>query len=518
MKKLEILFLTSLLSTCLIAQESKLSGIAETITIAELRDHVFYLGGDELEGRQSGGPGFEKALQYVVTQLRQAGLSPFCKATDSILSYYQDIMIYKYSPSSGNRVTVIKNANEHTFSFKDNFIIVYDGPNETKEFSGGLAFVGAGIKEPDCGFDDYKNINIRGKWAVVLALGGDLPVEIEKKLPLEILKKYTSSVREKQKIIIQNAKDAGAIGIINVPLNYELNTWKIIAGLNQDYFTLPGIGQIYRDSLLPVLRIDSSMVDYLFKGEKYNPLTNKEPYKNFIFRNSELRFQKEFNLSTIPTANVIALIEGSDPVLKSEFIILGAHLDHLGIRNGVIMNGADDNASGSAGVLEIAEALVKSKPKRSVICVLYTGEELGLLGSYYFTENPPVLLKDIIANINIDMTGCLNNDVKGLAPMGASGVTLKLKEIILKVGEKNQDISLDWAYADANPSVISRSDNYSFQLKKIPAVSFFTGFNSDYHKPSDDAEKIDYEILQKSCKLVYQIILELANGNVSLRD
>jgi Zn-dependent M28 family amino/carboxypeptidase len=150
--------------------------------------------------------------------------------------------------------------------------------------------------------------------------------------------------------------------------------------------------------------------------------------------------------------------------------------------------------------------------------VLYTGEELGLLGSSYFTENPPVPLKDIIANINIDMIGCLNTDVKGLAPIGASGVSSKLKEVIIKVGEKNKEIPLDWTYEDANPSLVSRSDNYSFQLKKIPAVLFFTGFNSDYHKPSDDAEKIDYEILQKSCKLIYDVILELANGNVSLKD
>lgn len=518
MKKKLILLLFALLSPCLLAQESKKSGEGETITIEELRDHMFYLGSDELEGRLSGSPGFVKAQQYVVTQLRQAGLSPIAKTKDATRSYYQDITIYKYSPDSGNRLTVIKNGNERTFSIKDDFIINSDNSFETKESSGGLAFVGAGLKESDHGINDYNNIEVKGKWVVVLAINGALPLSIEKKLSPEILRKYNNNLEEKRKIIIKNAKDAGAIGIITIPPNAMLKNWKRMKESTQDFHIVPGIAKIYRESSLPVIIIDSSMVDYLFNGEKYNPRTDKEPYKSFVFKNSELRLQKKYNLSTIPTSNVVALIEGSDPILKNEFIILGAHLDHMGILNGVIMNGADDNASGSAGVLEIAEALVKSKPKRSVICVLYTGEELGLLGSSYFTENPPVPLKDIIANINIDMIGCLNTDVKGLAPIGASGVSSKLKEVIIKVGEKNKEIPLDWTYEDTNPSIISGSDNYSFQLKKIPAVFFFTGLNSDIHKPSDDAEKIDYEILQKSCKLIYEVTLELANGNVNLKD
>lgn len=517
MKKL-ILLLFWFLSHCLLAQESKKSEEVETITVAELRDHVFFLSSDELEGRQTGSLGFIKAQQYVITQLRGAGLSPIGKTRDSTRSYYQDFTIHKYSPDSGNRVTVIKNGNERIFSIKD-FVTRYSGNSfETKESSRGLAFVGAGLKESKYGIDDYKNIDVKGKWAVVLAFNGVLPLSNEKKLPLEILRKYNNNLVEKRKIILKNAKDAGAIGIINIFPNNWLKNWENSSKSGQDFLTVPGIAQISLDSSFPIIFIDSSMIDYLFNGEKYNPLTDKEPYRSFVFRNSNLLLQSKHNLSTIPTSSVVALIEGSDPVLKNEFIILGAHLDHLGLRNGVIFNGANDNASGSAGVLEIAEALIKSKPKRSVICVLYTGEELGLLGSRYFTENPPVPLKDIIANINIDMIGCLSTDVKGLAPIGASGVSSKLKEVIIKAGEKNKNISLDWAYADANSSIVSRSDNYSFQLKNIPAVNFFTGFNTDYHKATDDAEKIDYETLQKSCKLIYDVILELANGNVSLRD
>lgn len=514
MKKL-ILLLFWFLSHCLLAQESKKSEEVETITVAELRDHVFFLSSDELEGRQTGSLGFIKAQQYVITQLRGAGLSPIGKTRDSTRSYYQDFTLHTYFPGSGNRTVVTKNGNER--SFKDDFFIYYDNSFETKELSGGLAFVGSGLREPDYGVDDYNNMNVKGKWVVVLGVNAALPLSIEKRLPPEIIRKYNNNIRNKNEIIIQNAKDAGAIGIITIPPEKRLKNWKTFRESIQPIRIVPGNNQWSWRSSFPIVVIDSSMVDYLFKGEKYNPLTDTE-YKSFILKNSKLLLQKEYTLSIIPTSNVIALIEGSDPVLKNEFIILGAHLDHLGLLNGVVMNGANDNASGSVAVLEIAEALVKSKPKRSVICVLYTGEELGLLGSSYFTENPPVPLKGIIASINIDMIGCLTTDVKGVAPIGTSGVSSKLKEVIIKAGEKDKNISLDWTYADANPSIVSRSDNYSFQLKKIPAVNFFTGFNTDYHKATDDAEKIDFETLQKSCKLIYDVILELANVNVSLRD
>lgn len=519
MKKLLILSLFGLLSACLLAQESKISQGAETITIAELRDHMFYLASDELEGRLPGTAGFDKAIQYVVTQLKQAGLTPVVKISDGKLSYYQDIIINKYSPGPNIKIAITKDTKEQIFSFEDNFLIVYGiGPFETKEISGELAFVGAGIREPDYGIDDYKNIDVKGKWATIIAPPEELPVTITKRLPLQILKEYQYNLRYKRGKIEKNAKDAGAIGIISLSSIDRFNSMKSSSSAYRELYALPGVSQISYDITLPFIYIDSSMVDFLFKGEKYNPLRNKESYKTFVLKNSELKLRKEYNLSIIHTANVVALIEGSDPILRNEFITLGAHIDHLGIQQSEVMNGADDNASGSAGVLEIAEALAKSQLKRSVICILYTGEELGLLGSYYFIENSPVLLKNIIVNINLDMIGRSKTEAVGLAPVGSSMITPKLEELILKVNNKTQNILLDWAYADTTNTIFSRSDDYSFHLKKIPTVWFFDGFYPDYHTPADDPEKIDYEFFQKTCQLVYEIILELANGNSSLKN
>ena len=513
MNKLIILLLFGLLSAPISAQKRNISEGAESITIGELRDHMFYMASDELEGRQSGTAGYGKAAQYVVTQLRQAGLSPVCKNEDSILSYYQEFFIDKYSPGPNNIITIVKDSDRRTYKFEDNFIIGYGGPFETKELSAGLVFVGAGIREPEYGIDDYKNIDVKGKWAVILE---DMPVYLRKKIPQTFVQKYLFPP-DNRKITVQHAKDAGAIGIIFIPNDYHFNNWGKTAESYRDFYTIPETGQVWVNTALPVVLIDSAMIEYLFTGQKYNPLKNNKTYKSFELKDCEFTLFKEYTTSTINTVNVIGLIEGSDPVLKNEFITFSAHLDHLGIQHGEVMNGADDNASGSVGVLEIAEALAMSKPERSVICLLFAAEEMYFQGSWYISQNPPVPIKNIIANINLDMIGCSDTDVKGLAPLGAGRITPKLKEIISEVSERTKYVSIDWAYADTD-SYVNMSDHYPFHLKKIPAVFIFSGDNADIHMPTDDAEKIDYDFFQKTCKLVYEVVMELANGNVSLRD
>jgi hypothetical protein len=159
MNKLNMLLLFGLFSTSISGQKSIISVGAESITIAELRDHMFYLASDELEERQTGTQGYDNAVQYAATQLRQAGLSPICKGENSTLSYYQEFTIDKYSPGRNNKIIIAQGADKRTYSFEDNFTIGYGGPFETEELSGGLVFVGAGIREPEYGIDDYKELD-----------------------------------------------------------------------------------------------------------------------------------------------------------------------------------------------------------------------------------------------------------------------------------------------------------------------------------------------------------------------
>ncbi len=516
MKKYITVLVSGLLSASLTGQENPKSEIAQSITIGELRDHIYYLASDELEGRFPGTPGFTKAMEYAVTQFRQAGLTPISKTRDSRLSYYQDLTINKYLPYLNNQVTIIKNTVERAFTFEDNYIIGYDNHFEIREISGGLAFLGYGIREPDYGIDDYKNIDVKGKWVVTLPYNQELPNAIREKLPKGMLQKYQKGSLDRLLIKLQNAVDAGAIGLIEASTSsYPIDIWKRITLSNRDQYNIPGLSNLYFGDKCPLVLIDSTMADFVFNGEKNNPVRNKGSYKTFLVEDTEFRLKKEYDLSTIKTANIVATIEGSDPILKNEYIAITAHIDHLGIRGNEIMNGADDDASGCAAVIEIAEALAKSKLRRSVICILFTGEELGLLGSYYFTENPPVMLKNIIAVGNLDMIGRPDTVPNEFSTVGADRISRRLKEIIDGVNKKTSDLILDTVNHNND---FFRGDQYTFYLKRIPSVMFTSLEHDDYHTPADDPEMIDYEFLQKSCQLVYEIILELANGDISLRD
>jgi hypothetical protein len=269
MKKIIVFFFSGLLVMSLAGQE-KTFNASGSITIEELRDHMYYLASDELEGRLTGTPGYDKAIQYVVTQLHQAGLSPMCKVNDSTLSYYQRFSAEKYTPEPINSITISKGSENRCFKFEENFIIFYGGPFNIRELKGGLAFVGSGIREPDFGIDDYKNVNVKGKWAVMIE---SIPDYVMEKMPEPILKKYLYRP-ENERLRVQYAFDAGAIGIMTISGNSNTDGWKRMAGAYRDFYTIPGIGQPWFNSELTSVRIDSMMADYLFSGQKFNPLDN----------------------------------------------------------------------------------------------------------------------------------------------------------------------------------------------------------------------------------------------------
>ena len=224
----------------------------------------------------------------------------------------------------------------------------------------------------------------------------------------------------------------------------------------------------------------------------------------------------------VETENVAAIIKGSQ--YPEEYIILTAHLDHIGIdKNGFINNGADDDGTGNVALLEIAEAFIKAKnegvgPKRSLVFLHVTGEEKGLLGSKFYTENPLYPLKKTIANLNIDMIGRINpkrktDDPNYIYLIGSDKLSKELHDISELVNEKYVQLELDYTYNDDNDPnrFYFRSDHYNFAKKNIPVIFYFNGTHEDYHKPSDTADKINYSILEKRTKLIFYTAWELAN-------
>jgi Zn-dependent M28 family amino/carboxypeptidase len=233
----------------------------------------------------------------------------------------------------------------------------------------------------------------------------------------------------------------------------------------------------------------------------------------------------------LSTQNVVAVFEGSDPVLKDEYVAVGAHYDHVGIGNPVngdaIYNGADDDGSGTTALLAMAEALAKAptKPKRSVIFIWHAGEEKGLWGSRYFVENPTVPLDKIVTQLNIDMIGRSkkagdtnprNKELSGpdeIYVIGSKMMSTELGALSESVNKDYLNLSFNYRYDDPNDPnrFFFRSDHFNYARKGIPIIFYFDGEHEDYHRPGDSADKIDYEKMQKVTRTVYMMLWELAN-------
>lgn len=225
----------------------------------------------------------------------------------------------------------------------------------------------------------------------------------------------------------------------------------------------------------------------------------------------------------IRTENIIGLIEGSEQ--PQEYIVISAHYDHLGTQNGVVFNGADDDASGTSCVLALAEAFAQAqkagfKPKKSLLFMTVTGEEMGLLGSEYFTEKPIIPLSGIKCNLNIDMVGRIDpfyaNDKQSnyVYVIGSDKISMTLDQILNHANQTYTHLTLDYSYnSDTHPlQLYYRSDHYNFAKHQIPVVFFTNGEHEDYHRSTDDTEKIDFPLLEKRAKLIFFTAWEIANG------
>jgi Zn-dependent M28 family amino/carboxypeptidase len=226
--------------------------------------------------------------------------------------------------------------------------------------------------------------------------------------------------------------------------------------------------------------------------------------------------------SKIDGANVLGYIEGSDSVLKKEIVVVTAHYDHLGKRGEEIFRGADDDGSGTSGVIEIAEAFAIAKkqgngPRRSVLCMTVTGEEKGLLGSNYYTHYPIFPLENTVVDINIDMIGRVDEPHKDnpnyIYVIGADRLSSDLHNINERMNANYTKLTLDYTYnAESDPNrYYYRSDHYNFAEKGIPAVFFFNGTHPDYHRTSDTIDKINFEMLAKRTQLAFFTAWEIAN-------
>ncbi len=483
---------------------------ANTITAAELATHLKILASDSLQGRETGQPGQKMAADYISEQFFNSHLKPLMKEEGQD-SYFQHFDLIK---RSWGEVYVETGTQRREF-LKDFYLL--GSLNLPQETTLEVVFAGYGI-ETDT-YSDYKNLDIKNK--TVLLLSGEPKEKKGKFLLTGTTKASEWSSNWRKKVEIARQKGAAYVCIMQPD---DVKTGAFVANYRG---TSPRLVLKYKDSPAQAngtLFLSKEMMLEMF-GLSANQLNKwekkvsrkRQPKK---IENATISLKIENKEEIIQSENVLGLIEGTDK--KEEVIVITAHYDHVGIINGQIHNGADDDGSGTVSVLEIAQAFAQAKregngPRRSVLCMTVSGEEKGLLGSEYYTDHPVWSLKNTVADLNIDMVGRVdaahadNPDYVYL--IGSDKLSSDLHSISESINQKYSKLTLDYKYNDPNDPnrFYYRSDHYNFAKNKIPVIFYFNGTHDDYHQPTDDVEKINFQKIEKIARLVFHTAWQLAN-------
>lgn len=492
MKPRKINFVIILLSVVLISVRYYSQTIFNPeITAEEIKQHITFLASDELKGRDSGTEEIKKAAEYIANEFSSYGLAPSFNG-----SYFQEFPFIKtIELTDKNNLTFSIDGKELKPILKEEYITLPFSGNS--DVSGKLIFVGFGISASDLEYDDYAGIDVKDKIVIVFRNTPEPNVaqsEFDAHSPL----------RKKSSV----ARDKGASAIIFINPYDENKTSDDLVE-----FSFDRGGSISGFSAVSIKR---NIIEQLFQSEGLNL---KEVYDKIIetkkpasieFKNASAKISTEVKEVEAISWNVGGFIEGTDPELKKEVIIIGAHFDHLGMgeegslyrgEEPQIHNGADDNASGTTGVLELAEkfASIKDQLKRSIAFFTFSGEELGLLGSNYLVNNLPFPAEDAITMVNMDMIGRLKDS--SLIVYG-TGTSSNWRDILNKHNKYGFKLTF-------NDEGFGPSDHSSFYGAKIPVLFFFTGTHEDYHKPSDDTEKINFAAQENILNYVYNIVTDI---------
>jgi Zn-dependent M28 family amino/carboxypeptidase len=468
-----------------------------SVSATRVRADIEFLADDLLEGREAGTRGHELAARYAAAVLKSAGFAP--GADDG--TYFQAVPLLESTATAASmRLTI--NGVTTEIPLPDQAIVGASAVRTAVDVSAPVVFAGFGVTAPEFNYDDYKGLDVQGK---VVALLFNAPA----RLPSEPRAHYASTEQK-----LKNAADHGAIAVVTLlgPADVKRFPWEQVKA----FFGLPTMTWVDRDgSPVPAeKRLQGSALltpegsARLFAGSSLSFDEALEAGRNSASRGAALQARLTITASTthkrVASPNVVAYLKGSDPSLSATSVLLTAHLDHIGVRRSGegdrINNGAYDNATGSAVLLEVARVLAAQleRPKRSILLVLVTAEEKGLLGSDYFAHYPVKAAGRIVANVNLDMPVFLTASTDIVA-FGAENSTLE--GVVRKAAaEAGYTLSPD---PMPEENIFVRSDQYSLVKKGVPAVFLVPGFSakdptvngqqvfggflaSHYHKPSDD--------------------------------
>lgn len=489
---------------------------AKTIEAAQLKKHVYTLASDEFEGRETGTPGQERAAAYISTYYESIGLKPAVNG-----NWYQQYPL-KRETNMGSFAEVGKKR----FSFLDHFYFFGMDAQDLKTEN--IVFAGYGIR--DKRFNDYKKIVSLPQGSWVMCLAGE---PIDKKGKSRITKSNeTSDWNDDVFLKAEAAEKAGAKALIIVNTNYEMYMRRVRYWLEQPRMQLDRDQKADEPDHIPFIFISPEMANALLKDsgttiEALQLKLNKGKRTSPIQISESTYFHVEQQTERVDAENVLAFIEGSDPELKNEVVVVSAHYDHIGIINGQIHNGADDDASGTSSAMEIGEAFYLAKkagqgPRRSVLILHVSGEEKGLLGSEWYSDHPVYPLSSTVCDLNIDMVGRMDPEHKDsnyVYLIGSDKLSSELHEISERCNGVYTNLALDYTYnsPDDPNRFYYRSDHYNFAKHNIPVIFYFSGVHEDYHKPGDDAVKILYNKMETIARLVFHTAWDVANRKDRLK-
>lgn len=483
---------------------------ASGISPSTLRDHLTVLASDSLEGRETGQKGIQLAADYLTKNIRNLGLFPkniqqgFLQPVAFTFSKWLDTDMY----IKGNRYRLMWD------------YLALPENNENKEIitDKEVIFLGFGIE--DAKYSDYKKADVKGK---IIMINKGEPWDEKKGLSYITGTKDTSEWSKNLDKKLKLAKDKGAALVLIIEDDLkklvEDNRRKLLSPNlqlgNLKNVTLPNANHVFISSTIAKDIIglnDKKILDARKKLAKGKPVMVKLP-TDFVINMAK-------DVKILEGNNVVGYIEGKSK--KDEYIIVSAHYDHLGKRGDEVFNGADDNASGTSTLLELAQAcqqavLEGNRPERSIVFIWFCGEEKGLLGSQYYAENPVFPLENTVANINVDMVGRIDEKYKNnpdyIYVIGSDRLSTDLHKINEEVNQKYTQLTLDYTYNAANDpnQYYYRSDHYNFAKKGVPAIFYFNGTHEDYHRTSDDIEKIEFDKMANVGKLIFHTLWELAN-------
>ena len=507
-----------------------------SIRADDLRRDVFVLASDEMGGRLVGTDGNKQAAAFIAARFAELGLTP--AGEDRSYRHAFELIIPRLGPDGRLRVRRNDQTSVYT-SGSDFFPERFSG---TGRAEGRLVFVGFGISAPDLGHDDYRETDVSDRVVVML---DHEPGEGDRSSPFDgdVLSEYARSVR---KALEAQRRGAAAVLLVSDVHNHPRapslsrrmsDVWP------RDGGRVPGyqLGAWVSELRLPVMRISTEMAERLLaeeeaslagvtrRAETPGGMTPME-HQDVVVDVAATVYREP-----VPEHNVVGLIEGTDPMLRDEWIILCAHYDHEGRTANGIFNGADDDASGVAGLLEIAEAYALAaarghRPKRSILLAAWNAEERGLLGAWAYTERPLTPLSTTVAVINMDMIGRSEevpenggSRFRGLEPQtaesNAEAVNLigysysRDLQMAAEAANIETGLELRFRYDDSRSNLLRRSDHWPFLARGVPALFVHTGLHPDYHTERDQPETLDYEKMSRVVQLVHELSWNLAQSD-----